>query len=182
MKSIAQLRHEGQGEVPQPPPIQVDPSAVASSSQTMPLTFNIEAAFAQLMSTMESLQREVSLIGECVEQSQIDIRECLKYHHPKFNDDEDWEFSSLSLFVLILLLLFKNNLSLWDFVYFYTNGEYFLFLDLECISKPVKWFLFQNGQKGSLLVFYIGNIPVDKNTLCNDCFLTGLSVLFKVFM
>jgi hypothetical protein len=32
-----------------------------------------------------------------------------------------------------------------------------------------------------LLVFYIGNILVDKNTLCNGCFLIGLSVLFRVF-
>jgi hypothetical protein len=32
MKSNAQLRHEGQGEVPQPPPVQADPSAAASSS------------------------------------------------------------------------------------------------------------------------------------------------------
>jgi hypothetical protein len=64
------------------------------------------------MSTMGSLQREVSLIGERVEQSQIDIRECLKYHDPKSNDDKDREFSLLSLFLLILLLLFKNNLSL----------------------------------------------------------------------
>jgi len=89
MKSNAQLRHEGQGKVSQPPPVQVDPSATASSSQTVPPTFNIEAAFAQLMSAMGSLQREVSIIGECVEQSQIDIRECLSYHHPKPDDDED---------------------------------------------------------------------------------------------
>jgi hypothetical protein len=89
MKSNAQLRHKGQGKVPKPPPVQVDPSVAASSSQTMPHTFNIEAAFAQLMSTMGSLQREVTLIGERVEQSQIDILEYLKYHHPKFNDDED---------------------------------------------------------------------------------------------
>jgi hypothetical protein len=54
-------------------------------------------------------------------------------------------------------------------------------LDQECISKPVKYFLSQNGQMGSLLVFYIGNILVDKNTLCNSCFLTGLLVLFRVF-
>jgi hypothetical protein len=32
-----------------------------------------------------------------------------------------------------------------------------------------------------MLVFYIGNILVDKNTLCNGFFLTGLSVLFRVF-
>jgi hypothetical protein len=42
-------------------------------------------------------------------------------------------------------------------------------------------FFVPNGQRGSLLVFYIGNILVDKNTLCNGCFLTGLSVLFRVF-
>jgi len=89
MKSNAQLQHEGQGEVSQPPPIQVDTSAAASSSQTVPPTFNIEAAFAQLMSAMGSLQREVNIIGERVEQSQIDIREFLSYHHPKPDDDED---------------------------------------------------------------------------------------------
>jgi hypothetical protein len=43
------------------------------------------------------------------------------------------------------------------------------------------FFLSQNGQRGSLLVFYIDNIMVEKNTLCNGCFLTGLSVLFRVF-
>jgi hypothetical protein len=52
-------------------------------------SFNIEAAFAKIMSSMGVLQREVNLIGERVEQSQIDIRECLKYHHPKPDDDED---------------------------------------------------------------------------------------------
>jgi len=46
MKSNAQLRHEGQGEVPQPPPILVDTSATASSSQSVPPSFNIEVAFA----------------------------------------------------------------------------------------------------------------------------------------
>jgi hypothetical protein len=32
-----------------------------------------------------------------------------------------------------------------------------------------------------VLVFYIGNILVDKNTLCKDCFLTRISVQFRVF-
>jgi hypothetical protein len=49
------------------------------------------------------------------------------------------------------------------------KGEYFLFLDRECISKQVKCFLSQNGQSGSLLVFYVGYILDDKNTLCNGC-------------
>jgi hypothetical protein len=64
-----------------------------------------------------------------------------------------------------------------------TKREYFFFfLDRECISKPVKCFLSQNDQMGSLLVFYVGYILDDKNTLCNGCFLTGISVHFRVFM
>jgi hypothetical protein len=51
--------------------------------------------------------------------------------------------------------------------------NFFLFLDRECISEPVKCFLSQNDQMGSLLLFYIGNILVDKNIICNGCFLTG---------
>jgi len=54
----------------------------------VPPSSDIEAVFAQLMTSMSALQREVNLIGERVEQSQIDIRECLKYHHPKPHDDD----------------------------------------------------------------------------------------------
>jgi hypothetical protein len=88
MKSNAQLRHEAQGVVPQPPP-NLPTAAASSSSQVVPPSFDIEAAFAQLMTSMSALQREVNLIGERVEQSQIDIRECLEYHHPKQHDDDD---------------------------------------------------------------------------------------------
>jgi hypothetical protein len=87
MKSNAQLRHEAQDPVPQPPPDL--PTAAASSSMVVPPSFDIEAAFAQLMTSMSALQWEVNLIGESVEQSQIDIRKCLKYHHPKPHDDDD---------------------------------------------------------------------------------------------
>jgi hypothetical protein len=69
MKSNAQLPQESQGDVPQPPPVLVTPTAAASSSQAMPPSFDIEAAFAQLMSSMGALQQEVNLIGERVEQS-----------------------------------------------------------------------------------------------------------------
>jgi hypothetical protein len=55
----------------------------------VPHSFNIEAAFAQLMSSMGALQGEVNLIAERVKQSQIDIRECLKYHHSKLDYDDD---------------------------------------------------------------------------------------------
>jgi hypothetical protein len=67
MKSNAQLQHEDQGAVPQPPPDL--PTVSASSSQVVPPTFDIEAAFAQLMYSMSALQWEVNLIGERVEQS-----------------------------------------------------------------------------------------------------------------
>jgi hypothetical protein len=43
--------------------------------------------------------------------------------------------------------------------------EYFV-LNRECISKPVKCVLSQNGQRGSLFVFYVDYILGDKNTLC----------------
>jgi hypothetical protein len=44
MKSNAQLRHDAQGDVPQPPP--VTPTAAALSSHAVPPSFNIEATFA----------------------------------------------------------------------------------------------------------------------------------------
>jgi hypothetical protein len=85
--------------VPQPPPI--PPPAIALSSQVVPPSFDIEAAFTQLMSSMGALQHEVNLIGEHVEQYQIDIREYLQYHHPKPNDED-------RLFLLIIVYFIKN--------------------------------------------------------------------------
>jgi hypothetical protein len=59
----------------------------------------------------------------------------------------------------------------------------FWFLDWDCISKPVKCFLSQNDQMGSLLVFYVGYILDDKNALCNGCKLTGWLVFqFRIFI
>lgn len=54
MKSNAQLRHEAQGAVPQPPPY-LPIAAASSSSQVVPSSFDIEAAFAQLMTSMSAL-------------------------------------------------------------------------------------------------------------------------------
>jgi hypothetical protein len=67
MKSNAQLRHEAQGAIPQPPPDL--PTAVASSSSQAVPPSDIEAAFAQLMTSMSAFQREVNLLGERVEQN-----------------------------------------------------------------------------------------------------------------
>lgn len=35
------------------------------------------------------MQQKAHSINLCVEQSQLDIQECLKHHHPSSNDDED---------------------------------------------------------------------------------------------
>jgi hypothetical protein len=89
-------------------------------------------------------------------------------------------WDTLLLFLLFWILVIM--VFCLPFVLLRQKGGVFFVLDQKCISEPVKCFLSQNGQMGSLLVFYIGNILVDKNTLCNGCFLTGLSVLFRIFM
>jgi hypothetical protein len=85
---------------------------------------------------------------------------------------------------MVFLLYFVYPLSFCD-----KKGEYYFVLDQKCISKPVKCFLSQNVQRGSLLVFYVGYILDDKNTLCNGCFLNriidliqNLQVLWTVFI
>jgi hypothetical protein len=39
--------------------------------------------------TMSSMQQEIHSINLRVEQNQLDLQECLKYHHPSSSDDED---------------------------------------------------------------------------------------------
>jgi hypothetical protein len=56
MKSNAQLQYEAQGAVPQPQP-DLPTAAASSSSQAVPPPFDIEAAFAQLMTSILALQR-----------------------------------------------------------------------------------------------------------------------------
>lgn len=43
-----------------------------------------------------------------------------------------------------------------------------MFFDRECISKLVKWFLSQNGQRGSLLVFLALFCVWTKSLMCKD--------------
>jgi hypothetical protein len=56
MKSNAQLRHEGQDEAPQPPPIHIEMPTVASSSQTAPpppqsdSVFGTDSSFSRITS------------------------------------------------------------------------------------------------------------------------------------
>jgi hypothetical protein len=103
MKSNAQLwRDDSDDEAPIPPAMQVSFPNMASSSQIVPpsepeINFSqIMAALSAIqggMSTMQqsitSMQLELHSINKHVEQTQLDLRECLKYHHPDSSDDED---------------------------------------------------------------------------------------------
>jgi hypothetical protein len=103
MKSKAQLRKDdSDDEVPIPPVMPVDFPNMASSSQTVSPS-ELEINFSQIMealvaiqggmSTMQqsitSMQQEVHSINTRVEQNLLDLRECLKYHHPARSDDEE---------------------------------------------------------------------------------------------
>jgi len=103
MKSNAQLRRDdSDDEVPIPATMPVGFPDMASSSQTVPPS-EPEVNFSQIMealaaiqggmSTMQqsitSMQHEVHSINKCVEQNQLDLKECLKYHHSGSSDDDD---------------------------------------------------------------------------------------------
>jgi len=60
MKSNAQLRHEGQDEAPQPPPIHVGMPIVALSSQTAPPPPQFDAVLTQILASLESLHGGIS--------------------------------------------------------------------------------------------------------------------------
>jgi hypothetical protein len=77
------------------------------------------------------------------------------------------------LYTLFTLCPFETKRESIFCIFYFGPGMYF--------QTGQVFFLCQNGQRGSLLVFYVGFILDDKNTLCNGCFLTGLSVLFRVF-
>jgi len=55
MKSNAQLRHEGQDEAHQPPPIHVEMPTVASSSQTARPPPQSNAVLTKILASLESL-------------------------------------------------------------------------------------------------------------------------------
>jgi hypothetical protein len=103
MKSNAQLRRDdSDDEVPIPAAMPVGFPDMASSNQTVP-PLELEINYSQIMeavadiqggmSTMQqsitSMQQEVHSINKRVEQNQLDLRECLKYHHPSSSDDEE---------------------------------------------------------------------------------------------
>jgi hypothetical protein len=109
MKSNAQLRRDdSDDEVPPPAAMPVGFPDMASSSKTV-LPSEPEVNYAQIMealavlqggmgniqvsmSTMQqtitSIQLEVHSINKHVEENQLDLKKCLKYHHPSSSDDE----------------------------------------------------------------------------------------------
>jgi hypothetical protein len=112
MKSNAQLRRDdSDDEVPPPAAMPVDFPDMASSSHTVPPS-KPEVNYSQIMEalatlqggmssmqvSMSSMQQSISSIQLAVhsidrrmEQNQVDLQECLKYHHPSSSDDKDIE-------------------------------------------------------------------------------------------
>jgi len=103
MKSNAQLRRDdSDDEVPIAATMPVGFPEMASSSQTVPPSepevnysqimealLAIQGGMSSMRVTMSSMQQEIDSINLRVEQNQLDLQECLKFHHPNSSDDED---------------------------------------------------------------------------------------------
>jgi hypothetical protein len=103
MKSNAQLRRDDtDDEVPIPPAMPVGFPDMVSSSHTVPpsepkINFSqimealatIQGCISTMQQSITAMQQEVHSINKQVEQNQLDLRECLMYHHPGSSDDED---------------------------------------------------------------------------------------------
>jgi hypothetical protein len=101
MKSNAQLRREDSDD-DMPTAMHVAFPDMASSSHTIPSS-KPEANYSQIMEALaaiqggmstiqqsiSSLQLEVWSINKRVEQTHLDLQECLRVHHPDSSDDED---------------------------------------------------------------------------------------------
>jgi predicted nucleic acid-binding Zn-ribbon protein len=49
----------------------------------------MQVTMSSMQQSISSIQLEVHSINKRVEQNQLDLKECLKYHHPSSDDDED---------------------------------------------------------------------------------------------
>jgi hypothetical protein len=49
----------------------------------------MQVSMSSMQQSITVMQLEVHSIKKRVEQNQVDLKECLKYHHPDSNDDED---------------------------------------------------------------------------------------------
>jgi len=50
---------------------------------------NMQVSMSSMHQSITSIQLEVHSINKRMEQNQLDLKECLKYHHPSSSDDED---------------------------------------------------------------------------------------------
>jgi len=110
MKSNAQLRrHDSDDEVPPPTAMPAGFPVMASSSQTVPPSepdvnyaqimealaaleggmSNMQVSMSSMQQSITSMQLEVHSINKRVEQNQLDLKECLTFHHPSSSDEED---------------------------------------------------------------------------------------------
>jgi hypothetical protein len=50
---------------------------------------SMQVSMSSMQQSISSIQLLVHSIDRRVEQNQLDLQECLKYHHPSSSDDED---------------------------------------------------------------------------------------------
>jgi len=58
---------------------------------------SMQMSMSSMQQSITSMQLEVHSINKRVEKNQLDLKECLKYHHPSSNDDEDYADGTLPL-------------------------------------------------------------------------------------
>jgi hypothetical protein len=61
----------------------------ANYSQIMEALASIQGGMTTMQQSISSLQLEVRSINKRVEQTHLDLQECLRVHHPGSSDDED---------------------------------------------------------------------------------------------
>jgi hypothetical protein len=49
----------------------------------------LQSGMSSMQLALSSMQQEVHSINLCMEQSQLNIQECLRHHHSSSSDDED---------------------------------------------------------------------------------------------
>jgi hypothetical protein len=50
---------------------------------------NMQVSMSSMQQSISSIQLEVHSINKLVEHNQLDLKECLKFHHPSSDDEED---------------------------------------------------------------------------------------------
>jgi hypothetical protein len=58
---------------------------------------SLQVSMSSMQQSMCSMQLAVHSIDRGVEQNQLDLQECLKYHHPSSSDEEDVTYGILPM-------------------------------------------------------------------------------------